>query len=167
QQKIEHDFVVAPQADASKIKFAIDGAKKLSLDKSGDLVVTTAAGELRLRKPAIYQTINGERKEIAGGYALKHGNEGSFVLGAYDRSRELTIDPVLILSTYLADAAGVSASGVAVDGTGIYVAGNTRAAQLGSTTLTLNNRGNQTIPNADMYVVKFDSAANHLIYSAI
>ena len=27
QQKIEHDFVVAPQADASKIKFAIDGAK--------------------------------------------------------------------------------------------------------------------------------------------
>src|SRR5262249_6132332 len=81
QQKIEHDFVVAPHADPAKIRFAIDGAKKLALEKSGDLVVTTSSGEVRLRKPAIYQNVNGARKEIAGGYALKHANEVSFALG--------------------------------------------------------------------------------------
>src|SRR5262249_16265741 len=131
QQKIEHDFVVAPQADASKIKFAIDGAKKVALEKSGDLVVTTAAGELRLRKPAIYQTINGARHEIAGGYTLKHCNEVSFVLGGYDRTRELTIDPVLILSTYFGvnTATTTTATGVAVlasgGSAGTFVVGST------------------------------------------
>src|SRR5262249_55600876 len=98
QQKIEHDFVVAPHANASLIRFAIEGARKLALDNSGDVVVTTAAGELRLRKPTIYQMVNGQRKEVAGGYSLKRGNEISFVLGPYDHSRELTIDPVLLLS---------------------------------------------------------------------
>jgi hypothetical protein len=162
QQKIEHDFVVAPQADASKIKFAIDGAKKVSLDKSGDLLVTTTSGELRLRKPAIYQTINGARQEIAGGYALKHGNEVSFVLGAYDRTRELTIDPVLVLSTYLADVAGVTVTGVAADNSGIYVTGYTQATSLRGVTPTLSNSGT----GDDVFVAKLDGAGNQLVYSA-
>lgn len=170
QQKIEHDFVVAPHADPTKIKFAIDGAKKLALEKSGDLVVTTVSGELRLRKPAIYQTVNGARQEIAGGYALKHGNEVSFALGVYDRDRELTIDPVLILSTYLADSNGVSATGVAVDGSGnIYVTGSTTSSpttQLFGTTPTLTQNVTGRA-NGDVFVVKLNSAGNQLLYSAL
>src|SRR5262249_16377789 len=139
---------------------------KLALDNSGDVVVTTAAGELRLRKPTIYQMVNGQRKEVSGVYSLKRGNEISFVLGPYDHSRELTIDPVLLLSTYLADAVGVSATGVAADSTGIYVTGNTQAAQFSTftNTLTQNPVGRA---GDDVFVVKLDPSGNHLIYSAI
>ena len=64
-------------------------------------------------------------KEVAGGYALKQ-NQISFNLGAYDHSRELTIDPVFSYGSYLggtgAEQGWTVTSGP--DGS-IYVAGDT------------------------------------------
>jgi hypothetical protein len=46
--------------------------------------VTANGAPLTLRKPVVYQTIEGQRKRIAGEYKL-HGNRVQFTLGAYDR----------------------------------------------------------------------------------
>ncbi len=105
QQQLEYDFVVAPGADPRQIKLAFQGVQTLRLDESGDLLLTTAAGEVRQHRPVIYQEVNGRRQTINGGYHLANANEITFEIGAYDTSRPLVIDPVLSYSTLLASGA--------------------------------------------------------------
>ena len=58
-----------------------------------------------------------------------HGNEGSFRLGAYDRGKELVIDPPLIYSTYYGGSGLDYAYAVSVDSIGnTYVVGSTGSA---------------------------------------
>ncbi len=44
QGRLEYDFVIAPNADPSRIKMNIEGADALSLDREGNLVTKTAGG---------------------------------------------------------------------------------------------------------------------------
>ncbi len=69
QQELEYDFVVAPGASPSKIRLAFKGAEEVSISEEGDLILRTGGGEVRQRKPFIYQEVAGERREIAGRYA--------------------------------------------------------------------------------------------------
>jgi uncharacterized protein (TIGR03437 family) len=94
QRRLEYDFVVAPGANPRAIKLSIDGAEKIRIDKNGDLILRLGARELRQHKPIVYQDVNGDRRAIRSGYALK-GNQVEFETGDYDRSRELVIDPAL------------------------------------------------------------------------
>ena len=54
-----------------------------------------------LRKPIIYQEVNGERREIAGNYTIANNHEVHFAVSDYDHTQPLTIDPVLNYVTYL------------------------------------------------------------------
>jgi hypothetical protein len=102
QRRLEHDFVVAPSANPRRIVIALQGAQRMHIDSaSGDLVLTTAAGEIRLLKPAAYQQTGSKRTAIASGYKLLAQNRVAFHIGRYDRSEPLVIDPVLVYSTYL------------------------------------------------------------------
>ena len=99
QRTLEYDFLVAPGADPSVIQMTFNGARKLSLDNKGDLVLKTTGGELRHHKPVIYQEVNGARQAVAGSFVLR-GKQVGFALGEYDTTRELVIDPTLNYSTY-------------------------------------------------------------------
>src|SRR5689334_9702113 len=46
QRQLEYDFVVRPGTDPSIIRLVIDGANRIVVER-GDLVLTTAAGEMR------------------------------------------------------------------------------------------------------------------------
>ncbi len=83
------------------VELAFEGADALRLDAAGDLVIATSAGDLRLRRPVIYQ--DDERGRQPGGRrlrgrrpprALPHRAPGT-------PPRPLVIDPVLGYSTYL------------------------------------------------------------------
>jgi hypothetical protein len=129
QRQLEYDFVIAPGADAHRIQFDIRGASKISKSKDGDLVLHFPDGELRWRKPIVYQERNGERQAIDGRYLVRHGHRVSFEIGSYDPTRVLTIDPALAYSTFFGATTGfVAASAVTVDTAGnAYLAGYTRA----------------------------------------
>lgn len=125
QQQLEYDFLVAAGADPEAIQFQFEGVGKLGLDGNGDLLLQTAAGELRQHKPQIYQQMNGNKREIAGGYRLHDDGHISFRLGPYDKSLPLVIDPVLSYSALIGDANGL---GMAVDQQGnAYVIGVTQS----------------------------------------
>src|ERR1700722_776503 len=100
QQQLEDDYVVAPGADPNSIQFAVDGVRKLRVDRDGDLRLETAHGSIYQHKPVIYQQVNGSRREIAGNFVVR-GNQVSFHVGDCDRSKELVIDPSLVFLTYL------------------------------------------------------------------
>jgi hypothetical protein len=123
--QLEYDFVLAPGADPAAIVFAVEGAAGARLHGDGDLLLGTSAGEVRLRRPVIYQDIGGARRLIDGGYLLD-GDRVRFRVAAWDPAHPLVIDPVLGYSTHLGGSSNDQGFGIAVDADGsAYVTGNT------------------------------------------
>ena len=48
KRQLEYDLIVGPGADPNQIKLAFEGADKLDVDPSGDLILKTEGGELHL-----------------------------------------------------------------------------------------------------------------------
>ncbi len=131
-QFLEYDFRLRAQADPGQIHMTIGGAEGARLDADGNLVLQVAhgeGGEVRLLKPVAYQhSASGERVPVQSEYRLSAAADGKswragFVLGAYDASRELIIDPVLSYGMVPAYV-DYTVSGVATDSAGdMYVTG--------------------------------------------
>ncbi len=174
QRQLEHDFVVAPGADPKKIVLGFRGMDKLEIDTQGDLVLHTAQGDIRQKKPVVYQEIDGVRHEIDGGYVRKSANRVGFKVAAYDRSQPLVIDPILAYSTYLGGSREEPFSvtgngddlgrGIAVDTAGnVYITGWTGSHHFPTTTEAFQPTfgGGQY----DAFVTKLDPTGSALVYS--
>ena len=101
QKQLEYDFVVAPGADPSKIKFRITGASRMEIDARGDLVLHTPGSDFRMHKPSIYQMIASKPRPIEGSFLKKGKQEVSFQIGPYDRTQTLVIDPSISYASFL------------------------------------------------------------------
>jgi len=161
QQQLEYDFILAPDANPNSIQLAFTGADQLAVDAQGDLVLRTAGGDIRQHKPIIYQNVNGTRQEIAGGYVRRGKHEVGFQVAAYDASRPLVIDPVLVYSTYLGGS-GHDEARVAVDAAGnAYVTGRTTSANFPVVNPLQPAYGGG--PN-DVFVAKLNPTGSALIF---
>ena len=103
----------------------------MKTDNSGNLVISSAAGDVLLHKPVAYQEQNGARQAVDARFVLKSDNQVSFELGNYDRSRELVIDPSVSYeySTYLGGTGDDAGYGHRFDSSGnAYVTGQTASA---------------------------------------
>ena len=65
--------------------------------EDGDLVLMTNSGELRHRRPRVYQQKDGERSEVAGRFVIRGQGEAGFEMDAYDAEAPLVIDPVMTM----------------------------------------------------------------------
>ena len=163
QRQLEYDLVLAPGADPRAVQLAFDGVEALEVDGAGDLVLVTGAGRLVQRAPVIYQQDGDARTRIDGRYVL--GDEGRVAIevAAYDASRALVIDPVLVYSTYLGGSSIDGASSIAVDAAGnAYVAGSTLSADFPVS-------AGAAFPIArgdfDVFIAKLDANGSGLVYS--
>lgn len=124
-QELEHDFEVGPGGDPAQIALRIDGTQAWSVGPSGDLTLFVGNGQITLRKPAAYQTIEGLRREVEASFVRGKDGTVHFAVGKYDRSHRLVIDPVLVCATYLAALPSIPVA-VATDAAGdTYIAGET------------------------------------------
>jgi hypothetical protein len=147
---LRYDFIVDPGADPNVIAMEFDGADSLRVDEAGDLVFQTAAGEVRQRRPTLYQDVRRVRRPVEGHYILRGPNRVGIEVGAYDRRETLVIDPTLIYSTYLGDVRHDAGNAIAVDETGaVYVAGG-------------RQQGDNT--DTDVFVAKFDPSGKTLLW---
>jgi photosystem II stability/assembly factor-like uncharacterized protein len=164
--QLEYDFNVAPGASYRAIRWRFDGARRVRLDATGDLILETPAGQIRHRRPIAYQDVSGARREVACRFVLRRSHEVGFAVGFYDRSRPLVIDPVLDFAALLGDAAAAS---VAVDAAGnIYLAGSVYSACLPSTPGAVQPSyagGNTCFNCRDAFVTKLDPSSTTIIYS--
>jgi hypothetical protein len=163
-RQLEYDFIVAPRADPRQIELYIEGARALSVDDNGDLLVKVRGVKLRQLKPVIYQTaVNGERRPVDGHYVLDHQHYG-FALGEYDRSRPLIIDPAFVYSTYLGGSGGDSATAIAIDNVGnSYLAGQTTSSDFPTEKPFQTTNHNRQWGNA--FVAKLNATGTALVYS--
>jgi hypothetical protein len=179
RRQLEFDLVVAPGADPEIVQldfedvFERNGRPAIEIDESGDLVLSTETGEIRLHKPRAYQRAAAGQEIIDARYARKGPHQVGFDLATYDRTRPLLVDPVMSYSTYLGGSGLDYANGIAVDAAGnAYVVGYTNSADfpllnpaqpaLGGGTC---GSGLDTYPCLDVFVTKLNAAGTGLIYS--
>jgi hypothetical protein len=171
QSHLEYDFVVAPGADPNQITLRFEGADSIRVDSQGNLVLHTAAGDVVEPVPVLYQTASRIRIPVAGGYVMGSDGLVHFHVGAYDHSQPLTIDPVLVYSTFLGGSNGTTSPipppgslgrAIAVDANGeAFITGYTNTSDFPTTNpVQPANHGNY-----DAFVAKMNAAGTALIYS--
>jgi len=171
QQQLEYDFIVAPGADPTMIVLSFDGADRVIVDESGNLVIQTSGGDVIQRAPSVYQSMDDGTRAIAGRYVLvgrEHTGSGRAThrvrleIGAYDATKPLIIDPLLEYSTYLGGSGIELPRGIAVDETGsVYVAGSTTSADFPTQHPVQPVLGG----GYDAFVAKFTADGSTLVYA--
>jgi hypothetical protein len=166
QGRLEYDFDVAPGIDPSVIRLGFKGADRMRLDAQGELILDTASGEVRLRKPVAYQEIAGSRQPVAVGYALTDKSSASFQVAKYDSRLPLVIDPILAYSTYLGGSNIDSGNAIAVapDNTA-FIAGGTFSSDFPTVHALQPNEGGGPDFSQDAFVAKISSDGSTLLYS--
>src|SRR2546427_6820984 len=167
QRQLDHDFVVSPGADPKAITLAFEGVDGVAIDALGDLVLRADGGEVRLRKPVVYQEQNGQRAVIPTRYVLKAERRVAFEVAAYDTTQPLIIDPVLAYSTYLDGSADDQGLAIAVDAQGnAYVTGDTGSADFLQGDPFPTTLGAFRTTPAGIFVTKLNANGSALLYSS-
>ncbi len=178
-RRLEYDFVVAPGADPHAITLSLEtGNSKLDIDKNGDLAIRSAAGELRFHKPIIYQPAGWENASansqftiqnsqlVDGRFILLGDNRMGFEVAAYDKTRPLVIDPVLVYASYLGGGTSDLASGVAVDSSGnAYVTGYTLSTNFPATSGVFQTSNSGGSIYGDVFITKLNATGSAAVYS--
>ncbi len=163
QRQLEYDLKVAPGADPRAIRWVFEGPSGLRLDSDGSLVVAVGSAEVRQARPRVFQSLSRRRqREVSGEYIITGENEVAFRLGDYDRSKALTIDPVLVFSTYLGGRRDDQGFGIAVDPSGtVYLTGSTTSDAFPIGTGAPRPTGSLS----DAFVTKLNPAGTAIVYT--
>jgi Abnormal spindle-like microcephaly-assoc'd, ASPM-SPD-2-Hydin len=167
--RLEYDFLIAPHANPNLIRVNVEGGT-LHRTATGDVLVRFGKhNDFTLKKPDAYQP--GHEDQVTNVRFSLRGRDMAFTLNNYNHDLPLVIDPALIFSTFLTSncpaqsGTGFSlctdlANDLAVDSTGIYIAGATTAANFpapGGTTPGPSNAFRS-------FVLKLDPNATKVIY---
>jgi len=87
------NFIVQPGVDPSIIELEYIGATDLTVDSAGRLHVRTANGLWIDGTPESWQDGPAGREPVESRYELRGGGKFGFIVGPYDTSRVLTVDP--------------------------------------------------------------------------
>jgi len=120
----------AGRVDASQISLRYN--RDLSLDGSGNLVISYPNGTVSESAPLAWQTIKGQRQKVTVSFRLNGKREVGFRLGAYTVGIPVEIDPTLSWNTFLGGSGSDGVTGIAVDGSGNVYVGGTSYATWGS-----------------------------------
>jgi hypothetical protein len=165
--KLEHDFIVSPNANPEKIRLSFGGTESVTIDAKGNLNLKAPGNPdvlLQITRPIAYQTVKGKRVDVACKYAIKESRRVGFTLAAYNRNIPLVIDPVIVYLFQFGGSDKDAGNGIAVDDTGAaYVTGFTA-----STDFPLVNASQGAIGSEesnDAFVSKLNPEGTALVYS--
>ncbi len=142
---LEFDWLLSPEADASKIVLRFEGMLGLSKNKQGDLTVEATDSSILYRRPRAFQ----QGKAVAASWVIQ-GNEAGIQLGSYDHSLPLIIDPETIWMERLGGAGTDEVVGGWVEYSYSVIVGNTESLDI-----TVNGYGLAT-SQTDIFIAVKD-----------
>ncbi len=171
QRSLEYDFHLAPGANPEEIRLGIEGVKRTEIDSvTGDLIMRLSSGEvIRQQKPVLYQEIDGLRRAVVGRFVFRGRKQIGFEVGAYDKSRALVIDPVLVYTTYFGGAGDEATTGIAVDSAGsVYVTGwFSSSPGFPVTPNAFQKTQNNSNGNGEVFITKLTPDGAGMVYSTL
>lgn len=165
---LKSTYTVAPGVDPASIKWRYTGASGVSIDSAGNLQIAFVSSDgtalaATETTPVAWQTVNGSNMPVAAQFRVHADGVVGFVVGKYDRSLPLVIDPALVYSTYFGGSSADAAYDVKVDASGnIYFTGYTSSASFPITNAIQPVYGGGT---RDVFVTKMNPTGSALIYS--
>jgi hypothetical protein len=161
--QLEYDWILRRGADPARIRLAVTGAGRLSINRGGQVILAGSGGRLLMGRPRIYQQIGGTRRAVSGGFALDSADTVSFRLGAYDHRRSLVIDPPVL--TDLGGSKNEVAGGIAVDTQGnSYLDGITQSTDYTASSGAYKSPSQGSV---NAFVTKVDPQAQHVLWTSI
>ncbi len=152
--QLKYDYLVKANSDYKQIQLGIEGAEKIELNKTGELIITTPLGKIIEGTPLVYQ--NGKQLESKW---ILNNNIISFEIKNYNPSLSLVIDPLTrAWGTYYGGTGLEEGYSNVTDATGnVYMAGFTDS---NSGTVIATIGSHQTIlgGSSDAFFVKFNSS---------
>jgi len=144
------------------LAFRVQGAQGIEVSDSGDLLLRTPLGDVRLQKPAIYQQKGRSRRNIDGKFVLRSANEIGVTVGDYDVHSPLIVDPVLSFSTLIGTNNNTQVQGIAVDSSkNVFITGTSFATNYP----VVNPFQSTNHGTTNVFVTKLNPAGNKILYS--
>ena len=168
-RQLEYDFVVAPGADASRVKLSIAGAKPV-LEEDGELRLqagpTRRDTDILFRAPALYQRSGSKRETVKGSYTVAANGEIGFRIGSYDHARELVIDPVISYASYFGGSAEDEINSSALNANNeLYAVGQTFSTTLPATSGEFQTGSYPGDNGHDAFVTKFSADGSAVLWT--
>ncbi|MCP4213967.1 MAG: hypothetical protein GY765_04880 [bacterium] len=162
EQQIEYDWVVRPGGSPADIQMRYGGSGDTRLDAQGNLLIETAGGTLMHKAPICYQETDEGRVAVKAAFERKEHDTYGFTVAAYDRNRELIIDPVVLaFSSYLGGSGYDTAYALTVNNSGhAFLTGYTT-----STNFPCQGEYETDLPDWDIFVSRINTVTGTLIYS--
>ncbi|MBZ5603978.1 MAG: DUF6531 domain-containing protein [Acidobacteriia bacterium] len=151
-ERLEYDFVVHPGADPSAIRYRVTGAD-VRLSPEGDLILASGGQQWLHRRPSVYQRHGSETMAVSGNFRVE-GSTIGFDLGAYDRTRDLVIDPLVVYKNLGGNYSWAAAAVTDAAGN-IYVTGWADSSLQATAGVAQKTYGGG---NTDAIVVKFSNS---------
>ena len=166
--QLEYDFIVAPGIDPAAAAIEIAGADRVEIEPGGDVLFHVGDRVLRQKRPVAYQAHGDVRVPIEAAFTYASATRRlGFVIGAYDRTRPLVIDPVLVYSSWFGGVSEEAFLDIAVDASGfVYVLGSSTDA-VGYPTTAGTARPAKPGPagTSDYVITKFNPAGSAVVWS--
>lgn len=163
---LKYDFIVAPNADPSKINILYEGLENIYIDDFGRLHCITSVNVITEHKPYAFQLINGKKEEVKCFYKLDKNVITFEFPNGYNKSQELIIDPVLEFSTYSGSTVDNFGYTATYDDMGFLYAGSTvfgpgYPTTVGAYQLNYANSSSGT----DIAITKYDTTGTQRLFS--
>ena len=160
-QRVKSEFLVAPGADPSIIRWNYPDAETVEIDSAGALVVHKAGRTWTEEPPLIYQVLDGRTHPIEGAFHLAGPRSVAFSVDAFDPSLPLVIDPTLTFSTLVGSSGSTYASAMTCDALGmVYVAGYTDGYNF-----PVQGTGFARAGGVDAIVAKINPKTSQMVYA--
>ena len=150
--QLKSTYLLQPGSDPSLIRWRYEGVDTVAVDpRSGDLQLsidaklpadlakvaggrTSIAVRVTEQTPVAWQEVDGKRTSIPVRFDIDPNGLVGFTVGAYDRSRLLTIDPILSYSTSFGGTGTQVVNDIVLhpDTVSVVVAGETTSLDFGS-----------------------------------
>jgi hypothetical protein len=161
---LRYSFTLTARANPTRIRLAYAGARRLTVDRSGALAISTPAATLDDQAPVGTQPVAGHPTPIAVRYQLLGHSTFGFALRRR-AGTPLTIDPGLDYSTFLGGSVADSAFSVQSDAAGdLYVFGQSASPDFPTTPGAYQRQLNAK-NGGDFFVTKLNPSGTGLVYS--
>jgi hypothetical protein len=163
---LKYDFMVHPGADFRQIRIRYEGAERLEVDNSGNLIIQTKIKNIVDGELFIYQDFDGGGHQVIGSFEMHNSMEYGFkILDDYDQDKLLIIDPIIWFPNWaiIGGVGNDQCYAIAADEEGnSIITGFTNSSNypvsLGAYDETYNG-------NKDIFIIKLNVNKTKLIYS--